>query len=83
MRGIRKLGIGNQKFTQMFRARGARALITVGGTVALKNEDFVLPPIKRHVKDYTVNRLPEIVITPLGEDTGIYGGIAIVLKFKP
>jgi glucokinase len=59
------------------------SLITVGGTVALKNEDFVLPPIKRHVKDYTVNRLPEIVITPLGEDTGIYGGIAIVLKFKP
>ena len=59
------------------------SLITVGGTVALKNEDFVLPPIKRHVKDYTVNRLPEIVITPLGEDIGIYGGIAIVLKFKP
>jgi len=59
------------------------SLITVGGTVALKNEDFILPPIKRHVKDYTVNRLPEIVITPLGEDIGIYGGIAIVLKFKP
>ncbi|MEM3640826.1 MAG: ROK family protein [Candidatus Bathyarchaeia archaeon] len=58
------------------------SLITVGGTVALKNEEFILPPIRRHVKNYAVNKLPEIIITPLGEDIGVYGGISIVLKFK-
>ena len=58
------------------------SLITVGGTVALKNEELILPPIRKHVKNYAVNRLPKIIITPLGENIGIYGGISIVLKLK-
>ena len=58
------------------------SLITVGGTVALKNEELILPPIRKYVKNYTVNRLPEIIVTPLGENIGIYGGISIVLKLK-
>ena len=58
------------------------SLITVGGTVALKNEELILPPIRKYVKNYAVNRLPKIIVTPLGENIGIYGGISMVLKFK-
>ncbi|MFB0500714.1 MAG: ROK family protein [Candidatus Hadarchaeaceae archaeon] len=58
------------------------SLITVGGSVALKNKKLVIGPIKKYVKDYTRNRTPRILITPLGEDVGIYGAIATVLKSK-
>jgi len=58
------------------------SLITVGGTVTLKNKKLVLPPIKKYVKNYAVNRLPKIMATPLGEDVGIYGAVAAVLKFR-
>ena len=58
------------------------SLITVGGTVALKNEELILPLIRKYVKNYAVNRLPRIIVTPLGENIGIYGGISIVLKLK-
>jgi len=53
-------------------------LITVGGTVTLKNPDLVMEPIHRHVEKYALNRLPEIRITPLGEDVGLYGALAAV-----
>jgi len=58
------------------------ALITVGGTVALKNEELVLPFIREHVKEYAVNRVPKIIMTPLGEDVGIYGGVAAAIEFS-
>ena len=58
------------------------SLITVGGTVALKNEELIMPLIRKYVKNYAVNRLPKIIVTPLGENIGIYGGISIVLKLK-
>ncbi|MGB9693620.1 MAG: ROK family protein [Fervidobacterium sp.] len=57
------------------------SLITVGGTVALRNDKLILSYIVKYVKNYAVNRIPKIVITPLGKDVGIYGGIATVLKF--
>ena len=57
------------------------SLITVGGTVTLKNKKMILPPIRKHVKDYAVNRIPKITATPLGEDVGIYGAIAAVLRY--
>lgn len=57
------------------------SLITVGGTVTLKNEDAVLSPIKKHVKDYAINRIPKIMVTPLGEDVVLYGAVAAALKY--
>lgn len=57
------------------------SLITVGGTVTLKNKKMILSPIKKYAKDYAVNRVPKIMITPLGEDVGIYGAVAAVLKY--
>jgi len=53
-------------------------IITVGGTVALKNKDLVINPIKKYVGNYAVNRVPEIKITPLGGDAVLYGALAIV-----
>ena len=58
------------------------SLITVGGTVTLKNTKLILSPIRRHVEDYALNRVPRIVATPLGEDVGIFGAVAAVLKFR-
>ncbi len=57
------------------------SLITVGGTVTLKNKDAVLSPIKKHVKDYAINRIPKIMVTPLGEDVVLYGAVAAALKY--
>lgn len=57
------------------------SLITVGGTVALKNTEMILSPIKKHVKDYTINRVPKIEITNLGDEIGLYGAVATAQKY--
>lgn len=57
------------------------SLITVGGTVTLKNKRLVLSPIKKHVKDYAINRVPKIIVTPLGGEIGLYGAVAAALKY--
>ncbi len=54
------------------------SLITVGGAIALKNEDLVIEPIRRHVGEYARNRVPEIQITPLGDDVVLFGALALV-----
>jgi glucokinase len=55
------------------------ALITVGGSLALNNEDLVLGPIKKHVGEHAWNRLPMIELTPLGDDAVLYGAVALAL----
>lgn len=57
-------------------------LITVGGSVVLNNPELTLPYIKENIGDYTINRLPEIKITPLAGDVVIYGALALVF-YKP
>ncbi|KYH42133.1 MAG: hypothetical protein AYL33_003690 [Candidatus Bathyarchaeota archaeon B63] len=54
------------------------SLITVGGSIALKNEDLVIAPIRRGVGEHAMNRVPEIRITPLGGDIVLYGALAMV-----
>ncbi|MEM2110538.1 MAG: ROK family protein [Candidatus Bathyarchaeia archaeon] len=54
------------------------SLITVGGTIALKNTELVLDPIKRHIEEHARNRVPEIILTSLGDDIGLYGALAKV-----
>lgn len=54
------------------------SLITIGGSIALNNKKLVVEPIRRYVGDYTINRVPKIMITPLGEDTVLYGAVATV-----
>ncbi|HDD42285.1 MAG TPA: ROK family protein [Nitrososphaeria archaeon] len=52
-------------------------LITVGGSITLNNQPLILNPILGKVKEYSVNRLPELRVTPLGEDVVLYGAIAL------
>ena len=54
------------------------SLITVGGSIALKNNILVIDPIRRHVNEHARNRVPEIVITPLEDDVVLYGALAMV-----
>ncbi|MEM2443603.1 MAG: ROK family protein [Candidatus Bathyarchaeia archaeon] len=58
------------------------SLITVGGSVTLNNPDLVIDPIKRHVEKHARNRVPDIALTPLGEDVVLYGAIASVFSHK-
>jgi glucokinase len=52
-------------------------LITIGGSVTLNNTKLVIEPIKRFIKDLSVNRIPKIDITPLGHDIVLYGALAM------
>jgi len=54
------------------------SLITVGGSIALRNESLVIDPIRRNVGEHARNRVAEIMITPLGEDVVLYGALAMV-----
>ena len=55
------------------------SLITLGGGVCLNNMELILAPIKELVPTYVINRAPEIIITPLGDDAGLLGGLSLVL----
>ena len=55
-------------------------LMTIGGSVALNNPDLILTPIMRYVAGHVINRLPEIMITPLGGDIVLYGALALALE---
>jgi len=55
-------------------------LITVGGSIALNNPSLVLTPIERHITRHVINRVPRIMITPLGEDVVLYGALAAAMR---
>ena len=57
-------------------------LITIGGAIALNNSELILEPILKHIGEYTVNRIPDIRITSLGEDIVLYGAIVLAAKFE-
>jgi len=56
-------------------------LVTIGGGVALNNPERVLSPIRKMAGDYAINRVPEVRITPLGDDAGLLG--ALSASFDP
>ena len=51
-------------------------LLTIGGGVALNNPEPVLSPIQKMARDYAINRVPEVRITPLGDDVGLLGALS-------
>jgi len=55
-------------------------LITIGGTIALENPDLILNPIKENIEQHIINRAPEIMITPLGQDSVILGALALAMR---
>lgn len=58
------------------------SLITMGGSVTLNNAELVLEPIIRMAPNYAINRMPRIEITPLGDDVGLYGAVALAFGFE-
>jgi len=56
-------------------------LVTIGGGVALNNPARILAPIRKLAGDYAINRIPEVQITPLGDDAGLLG--ALSASFDP
>jgi glucokinase len=54
-------------------------LLTLGGGVALNNAEETIAGIERFLGDYLFVDRPEIRITALGDDIGLYGSLAIFL----
>ncbi len=54
-------------------------VLTVGGSVALKNRDF-MELVFKHVKEYVINRLPEMMLTPLGDRAVLIGAALVAIK---
>jgi glucokinase len=55
-------------------------LITIGGSIALNNPELILNPIKENISKHTINRVPDIKITPLGHDAVIIGALALAMQ---
>ena len=55
-------------------------LLTLGGGVALNNEEAILDGIERYLEEYLFVDRPEIRITDLGDDIGLYGSLATYLS---
>jgi len=76
---VRKIGevnaIGFADIVNVFDPQ----LITVGGSIALENPDLILKPILENVDRHLINRRPDIMITPLGEDAVLYGALALAM----
>jgi len=52
----------------------------LGGAVVLGNKRLILEPLKKYIKDYSYNPIPEIKITPLGQDIILYGALSAVFS---
>jgi glucokinase len=57
------------------------SLITVGGSLVLKNKNMVLEPIIQQIGKHAINRVPKICMTKLGDEVVLYGALA--LAFHP
>ncbi len=51
-------------------------LITIGGSIALNSPVLILEPILENIGRHLLNRMPRIMITPLGEDVVLYGALS-------
>jgi len=78
---VDKIGMINAIGVSNINAAYDISLVTIGGSVALKNADLILQPIVKYAPNYSINRIPKIFITPLGEDIVLFGALA--LAFNP
>lgn len=54
----------------------APELITFSGSIAVKNPDFMQASFEK-VEDYTIASVPEMKISDLGNELGLYGALAV------
>ena len=57
----------------------APIVVRVGGAVALNNEELVLDPIRNRLDDMVFTNIPDIELTPFGEDVVVRGALASAL----
>ncbi len=55
-------------------------LITIGGSVALTNYELIIRPAINYLHIYTINRVPEIKPTKLGNEVVLKGAASLVIK---
>ncbi len=56
--------------------------ISVGGAIAIKNSNLILNPIRKMINLFNINRIPEIKISKFGEDSILYGALALSKYLK-
>jgi len=54
----------------------APIVVSVGGAVALHNEELVVDPIRERVAEMVMTNVPEIRLTELGDDVVVEGALA-------
>ncbi len=55
-------------------------VVTIGGSVALYNEELIIKPIVENVVKHLVTTPPKIMKTPLGDDVVLKGAIALIVN---
>jgi glucokinase len=55
-------------------------IVTLGGSVALNNPEWILEGINRHLDEYVLAESPTIQLTRLGADIELYGAAAAVAQ---
>jgi glucokinase len=54
----------------------APGLVTLGGSVALENPEWIVDGIEAHLDRFLFVDRPTVRLTPLGDDVGLYGAVA-------
>lgn len=79
---VEKIGMINAIGISNINAAYDVSLVTIGGSVVLKNPELILDPIIKYVSNYSINTIPKISITPLGEDIVLYGALALAFNYE-
>ncbi|WP_255149960.1 ROK family protein [Halorarius halobius] len=54
-------------------------LVSVGGAVACNNPAAVVDPVRERLPDHVVTSVPEVRVTPLGDEVVVRGALALAL----
>lgn len=54
----------------------APLIISIGGAVALHNQEAILTPIRESLDDLVMSNVPELQLTSLGDDVVVHGALA-------
>jgi glucokinase len=57
----------------------APIVVTVGGAVALNNEELVLDPVRERLDDMVMTNVPDVQLTEFGDEVVVQGALASAL----
>ncbi len=57
-------------------------IIVLGGRIIMNNADLLLEKIIENLEKYCLCKLPEVKLTKLGDDVGLYGCLAVLKYIK-